>query len=66
MMKLSLVAVTLGDSNISKYRQETKEIQDRYFTAKLKMENVFILNYESMMIIIDAYMAFQDRSLVSQ
>ena len=64
MMKLNLVAVTLGDCNISDYRQELEEIQDRYFIAKLRMENVFIPNYESMMIILDAYRAFWDRSIV--
>ena len=66
MMKLSLVAVTLGDCNISAYQQELEEIQDKYLTAKLRMENMFIPNYESMMVILDAYKAFWDKSIVSE
>ena len=66
MMRLSLVAVTLGDCNISAYQQESEEILDKYLTAKLRMENVFIPNYESMIVILDAYRAFLDKSIVSK
>ena len=64
MMKLSLVAVTLEDCNISAYQQESEEIEDKYFTAKLRMENIFIPNYDSMVIILDSYRTFQDKSIM--
>ena len=66
MMKLSLVAVTLEDCNISAYQQESEEIQDKYFIAKLRMDNMIIPNYDSMMIILHAYRAFRDKSIMSR
>ena len=66
MMKLSLVIVTLEDYNISAYWKELEEIQNKYFIAKLEMENVFIPNYDSMMIILNAYRAFRDKLVMSR
>ena len=65
MTKLSLVVVILEDSIISAYHQELEEIQDKYYTVKLNMVNVFIPNYESMAAILDAYKVFKSESIES-
>lgn len=65
LMKLSLFSVTLEDCIISIYQQELEEIQDKYFTTKIRMENVFISNYDLMVSILDTYMAFKNTSITS-
>ena len=66
MMKLSLVIVTLEDCNILAYQRELEEIQDKYFTTKLRMENMFIPKYDSMMTVLNNYRAFRDKSIMSK